>query len=77
MDYQNCCPFCGCEETVLDASADNLSYWIRCKVCGATGPATASAHLAHSKWFERREVISREKPIRGSYARKRATVFDM
>ncbi len=73
------CPHCGSINYATDHTADGLSYWVRCVDCGATGPATASAHHAFAKWCERHNGNGREKPKpqRGSYERKRDNLLKM
>jgi len=71
MQYETHCPFCGNTDSVMDGAPDGLAYWERCNICGATGPAQSSAHLAHSLWMERRAANAREKPQRSAYDRRK------
>lgn len=71
MEFKDECPFCGNRNETLDHSDDGSGYWNRCQTCGATGPVGSSAHMAITKWSERREAKAREKPTKSAYERRK------
>ena len=71
MEFSDHCPFCSNRDTRVDNSGDGVSFWTVCNVCGATGPAQTSYHMAVVKWSERRKPEAREKPMRSAYDRRK------
>ncbi len=53
MEELKPCPFCGNFIHTIEQVGDELVVWIKCKTCGATGPASSSKQQAIDAWNRR------------------------